>query len=214
MPSIPDAQLLVVQAVVLGNVSQTGVNTKNVEFVFHFRRLATTFPLSKAAFEVAFQSNIAATVIANLNAAYTQTANQVRCLNDATDANYSNARSVVGGITGDQQQNFDTLVLQYKTGYRGKSGRGSKHFAPLTATDTLGNTLVAGTVTAWQTVAGTLAAQFTDGVGNVWRPVILSRKLSQLKTNPTVVFTNDVTNILLNKTTGTMKKRKVKTIVA
>lgn len=214
MASIPDDQLLILEIVLAGNISQTGVNTKNVDFVFHFRRIATTIPLSKGALESVFQTNFAVPFLAQLNAAYTQVSNKVRCVNDATDAPLTVARAIAGGVMGDQQQNFDTLVVQLKTGFRGKSGRGSKHFAPLSAADTLGNTLVAGTVTAWNLLVPKFYTNFTDSLGNAWAPCILSRKLSQLKTNPTTVVTNDITSALLNKTTGTMRRRKVATVTA
>lgn len=214
MPSIPDAQLIHMEVVVSGNVSQTGVATKLIEFVFAYRRTTFTVVADKASFEAGFQTKVPAAVLPLLNAAYLQSANKVRWLDDATDAPLTVARAVAGAVVGDQQQNFDTLVFQFKTAYRGKSGRGSKHFAPLTAADTLGNILVAGTITAWNAIVPNMLTSFTDSTGNVWRPCIFSRKLSAIKANPTTVITNDLVAAILNKTTGTMRRRKVKTITA
>lgn len=222
--AIPANQLINIEIISKGIIAAGGSNAKAVNNVYTFRRTNTTLPVSKPNIEAAFQAAIMIPVTNALNAAYTQTGNALRFLNDATDPHQLVARAVAGQIAGARQQNYDAVAMTLRTAYRGKSGRGSKHFSPISEADTTGDVLVAGAVTLWNLVKAALLAGFTDSDGNFWTLTIVSRfaevgpsgnpPLSQLKTNPTTVFSNDVFAILLDKTTGTMRKRKAATVIA
>lgn len=214
MPVIPSNELIHVEIVMAGVVSGTGVSAKNFFNVFHFRRTNLGLPVDKGQIEAAFQTAIADGIVALLNAAYVQSYNSVRFLDDATDPPEITTHSTAGGITGAAQENFDAVTVQIKTGYRGKNGRGAKHFGPLSNADSVGNTLTSGAITAWQAAMAAYLAGFVDAGANQWLPVIFSRKLSFIKSNPTTVFTNDVTRVVLNKTLGTMRRRKIRTVTA
>jgi hypothetical protein len=218
MPSIPTNLITFVEIVSRGIVTQTGVPSKNFFSVWQFRRTNNFQPLSKTDIEGHFQTTYMVPLIALLNAAYLQVSNDVRFLDDATDPFQSIPRTVVGGIVGVAQQNYDSVAYQFQTGYRGKSGRGGKRLGPLSDADTLQNVLTGAALIAWTALRGVFLGGFSDTNGNVWVPTVVSKGvppgLSQLRTNPTRVFANDVVGVVLNKTTGTMRRRKVRTIVA
>lgn len=212
MPSLPATSLVNCEILMKGSIAAEGASVRNVEFVFHFKRTTNVNPVDKGHIAAAFQSSIGAAVLAALNAAYTQSANWVRFLDDALDNYGSTTEAGVGAITGDPLGDFVAVVLQLKTGLRGKSYRGSKHFAPASESDSIGNTINAGAQTNFNAIGTAILAGFTDSDGNIWLPTIFSRHLSQVQTNPTTVVANQITSFVLNKTLGTMRRRKSKTV--
>lgn len=218
MPSIPSTQLIHVECIVTGIIASGGATAKTIQSVFQFRRTATVLAVDKTQIDSAFQTAYIVPLGALQNAAYLQSQNSVRFLNDATDPPTITAHNVAGGVIGARSQDYDAVTYQYTTGYRGKSGRGSKHFAPLSEADALGDVLTGASLANWIAFKAVLLAGFTDGAGNIWVPCVVSKGAeppkSQLKVNPTTVFSNDVLSIKLNKTLGTMRRRKVRTVIA
>lgn len=220
MATIPSTQLVHCEIVTSGVVAAGGSTTKIISNVFQFRRTNTAQPVDKASIEAAFQTAYMVPLLAMLNAAYTQSNNAIRFLNDATDPVSKISRSVVGGVVGERSQGFDAVCYQMITGYRGKSGRGSKHFGPITEDDATADVLVAPALANWVAYKAILLGGFTDAETNVWVPCVVIKNpeppkpRSQLITNPTTVLANDVISVLLNKTLGTMRRRKAKTVTA
>lgn len=191
-----------------------GGAVKPIYNVWHFRRLANVAPPVKSQIDTAFQAAIMVPVLALLNVDYTQTANTVRFFDDALDAPNSFPQSGVGGGTGMRMETFVTAVLNYKSATKGKFARGSKHLAPIGENQSNGDVLEAATVTLLTAVGTAYLAGFTDASGNVWKPVVKSGKPpAQYKTNQVTVVTYDVISFSVNKTTGIMKRRKVRTVV-
>jgi hypothetical protein len=121
----------------------------------------------------------------------------------------------VGAVAGDSMPMHCSVFILLKTGLKGKSYRGSKKFGPLSESDTAAggdDILDAGALTKWGALNTAIVQPFTDGSGVVWTPCIVSRKLSQLKVNPTTVVQNQVTVGLLRKSIGRMKKREAKSV--
>jgi hypothetical protein len=212
---IPATSLVNIECVMNG-VSAAGGSTNRLwAFVFHFRRTATIGPASKTAFETAFQANIAIPICAALNASYAQSNNAIRWLNDALDAPMFVTRAVAGSITGDRMMTADSSYILFRTGLRGKSYRGSKHLGPMSESDSTAGTddiWNAGALTRLGAVALAVLTGFTDSGGNVWVPSVVSRKLSQMVTNPTIIVANDITAAAVNKRIGTMRHRKVRSV--
>jgi hypothetical protein len=212
---IPATQITQVEIIANGIAAAGGSNNKKFEFVFAFRRTSNVNPLVKANIETAFQTAIMIPVTNALNNRYAQTFNTVRYLNDALDAPVPVARAVAGAIAGDGMPMHNAAYLLARTGLRGRSYKGGKHFGPLSEADTTAGTediLNAASLILWGLVATAWLAGFTDANGNVWAPCILSRTLSQLTANPTNVVTNDVTQILINKRVGRMRHREVQSV--
>jgi len=119
-----------------------------------------------------------------------------------------------GTRTGDRLPLFNAACIQCRSDARGRSYRGSKHFAPVSESDTTDDTLTGAGLTNWQTLAAALdpSALFLTGLnGSVWQFVILSPTLSNLTANPSIfTFSTVIANggTILNAKVGTMKRRK------
>ena len=193
-----------------------GGGVKNFFNIYHFRRTTTANPLVRANVQTAFQTAIMAPVLAALNVDYTQTGNTLRFFEDPTDAPITVSQTGVGAIAGDRLPDFSAVVVQLKTGVRGKAGRGSKHYGPIAESDTTGDDLVTGSVTRFDAVGAAIVAGFTDSDGNIWVPGLKGAKRigspAQYIIAPTTTVWTDVTSSLLNKSLGTMRHRKIKTV--
>lgn len=204
------------QIVSYGVMAASGSGSKNIVNVYNWRRTNIVNPLSKVNIESAFQTAIMVPVTAALAASYTQSKNSVRFFDDATDPPFDVARAVAGAIATVRAESFLAAVIRFKTGIKGRSGMGRKHYGPIADADAEGDVLLAGAITRFGTVKTAVLAGFTDSDSNVWVPIVLSTKLtggSQLLFNPTTVIANDITSGILNKTVGTMRRRKTATVV-
>jgi len=212
---IPLNQVTVAEIVMRGLIAAGGSNAIKTAFVFHYRRLATSVDPSKTALNAAFVAGPVAAIAAALSSDWAASLHDIRWVNDATDQYASIAATEVGAITGDRLSSHASAYLLFRTGLRGRSYRGSKHLGPMSESDVtsadedLFNT---GALTRLAAINTALAATLTDSTGNQWKLTLLSRKLSQLKTHPTTVITNDVTQLLVNKRVGTMLRRKVASV--
>lgn len=193
-----------------------GGAVKNFFNIYHFRRTTTVNVLSKAHINSQFQTSIMTPVLAALNVDYTQTLNTVRFFENATDPAIQFTETSVGGVSGDRLPDFAAAVVQLKTAVRGKVGRGSKHYGPIAESSTTGDDLTAGAVTLFSAVGAAIIAGFTDSDGNIWVPGLKGAPRTgqpmQYKVNPTTTAWTDITSYVLNKSLGTMKRRKIRTV--
>lgn len=192
-----------------------GSNVKNIFNVWHYRRVSGGATPVKANIEARFQSNVMAAMLLLLNVDYTQTQNTVRFFDDALDAPIGFPETGVGAVMGDRMETCIASVFSYKSTTKGKFARGNKHLAPMSESQSVGDVWNSGTITLIQDVASAYLAGFVDTDGNSWIPVVKSNKFpAQYKTNPTTVVTYDVVSVTVNHTAGTMRRRKVKTVVS
>lgn len=195
-----------------GMIDAGGSNTVNTQFVFHYRRTNSALPITKAALDTIFQANHAAPIIAALSAKWNQLSNAVRVVNDAQDQQTFFTHANVGAIIGDRLASYAAVFMLFRTGLRGRSYRGGKHFGPFAESDVGDDVLNAGAIARVQTIATALALPLTDSNGNNWNLGILSRDLSKLTPNPTTIVFNDATEIRFNKRLGTMRGRKANSV--
>jgi len=212
---LPTTSLFIAEIQAAGIATAKGSNDKNSLSVFHFRRGSAGATLSEANVEAAFQTAIMLPITNLLNNRYAQTFNTVRMIEDAERLSLQVTRAVAGQIAGDSMPMHMAAMTLARTQFRGRRFLGKKHLFPLSEADTTGATadlLNAGALALHATFNAAWLAGFTDSDGNVWLPIILSRKNSQLKTNPTTVVFSNVTSILTNKRVGRMRKREVKSV--
>jgi len=198
------------------NAVARGGGVKNFYNIFHFSRANNALAISESTIAAAFATAIQTPLLAALNVDYTQTALTVRLFEDSTRITYILSQSGVGAISGDRLPDFGSVTIQLKSTVRGRSGRGSKHLGPIAESDTTGDDLVSGAVTRFQTLGAAIVAGFTDSNSNVWTPGLKGapRLLSpaQYLVNPTTTVFTSITSYLLNKSLGTMRRRKIKTV--
>jgi hypothetical protein len=211
--TIPANQIIHAEIQMQGVAAPGGSNSVNIDNVYHYRRTTTVNPVTKAALEAAFQAGPVASILLALNARYTQSATTVRWIDDALDQALPFAEAGVGAVAGDPQSTIDAVYIKMRTGVKGRSYRGSKHYAPLSEADaTIGDVLNAAAITRFGAIITALNTPLVDGNGNTWVLQVFSRTLSQTLINPTNIVANDVTSILLNKRIGRMKRRETKSV--
>lgn len=221
MPAPPNTY---VQIVASGTLAAAGSGTKNVANVFIYKRTSTTFALSNPLVEAAFNAAVMVPYLAAANARYSQTGTTVRQIDDAASLATNVVRSGVGAIATASFPDYVAVCFRLYTALRGRSWRGSKHFAAPSEADTTGDILTGAGLALWQAVGVALAANLTDANGNIWVPQVMSFYSTpvkgqpkvintQLTINPTIIGTQPVTAVVLNKTVGIMRRRKTKSVI-
>ena len=84
-----------------GIIASAGSTTKFANFVFHFKRTTLITTVNPTSLDNAFNTNIAALVLAAINVRFTGTHHSVRCINDALYAPVFISRTGAGVISGD-----------------------------------------------------------------------------------------------------------------
>lgn len=210
---IPNNQKIVAEIVVPARQAAAGSNDAPSINVFHFRRTTISNPWDSAAIGARFVATIGAALLAASNVRYTPGSVRVRCVNDAQDPYLDTAFAGVGAIATDSLPSDDAIVVILNSAIRGKSFQGRKHFGSGSEADTTGDILVGAGLARWNALAAAVLAGFTiAATGEVWKPCVLSRKLSQIKLNPTTVVTNDVVRAPLDLNIGTMRRRRTRTV--
>lgn len=205
-----------VEIATLAVAASEGGGVKNFANIYHFRRPSPTGTLNKANVETAFNTAITPSVLAALSIDYTQTMDNVRMIDDALDPILSVTRSGVGGRGGERLPDFCAVGMRMNSATRGRFARGSKHYGPIAESDSIGDVFLnPAAIARFQAIAAAVLAGFTDSDGNLWQPVILSRKPpAQYLTNPVTLVTYPCIACIVNKTIGIMKRRKVRSLAA
>lgn len=204
------------EVIMHGLITSGGAGSINTQFVFHYKRGSTAPALTKAALDTIFQSGVAVSICAALNARWTQTINTIRWLDDPLDVAVPFTHAVVGSIAGDSLSSHLAGYILMRTGLRGRSYRGSKHFGPFSESDvTTPNDDIfnAGCLARLVTIQGNVGATLTDTNFNAWDPVVYSRKLSLPTLQPIAsIVSNVVQTVLVNKRVGNMRRRQAKSL--
>lgn len=194
---------------ILGTLATTGAGNKNVLNVFHYRLLSGNTD-GPAAILSLFLSNVWATVAAALNVAYVGVTSQIRFMDDATVGFTIGAVPASGVITGARLPTASAVVFPLRAAQRGKIYRGSKHFGGITEAHVTGDELNATGLPFFQAITPKLSLVLSGTLGT-YQPTVLSRSQSQTAKNATTIISSDITGALLNKTIGTMRRRKERT---
>lgn len=196
---------------ITGLVGLTGGGSKRVANVFHYTHYTTGTPASKASILSFFLTNVWNQIGPLLSVDYVGESSAIRIMDDPKDQFLAGAAPDSGAVTGDRLPNDMAAVFLLRTAQRGRNFRGSKHFGPIAESATTKDELSTAAVTAWGAVATALGATMTVS-GEEYRPCVLSKTLSDLVADPSVLQGSLITQALLNKTIGTMRRRREKTI--
>lgn len=191
-------------------VPTTGGSSKTIINNYHYVNTGT-LGSTKAQIYTAWNAGPGAAVAARLSIAATAQQVTIRHIDDATDIPLVVGTGTSGTLALPRLSTAMAVNMYFKTGQRGKSYRGFKHFGPLAAADTLNDELTAAGVIAWGTLLTALLANVVPAGGAILNPSIFSRKLSQALVNPTTIINTAIQSGRVDKTLGTMKHRKEKT---
>lgn len=212
MPSIPDASITNAELIVQGTYAAAGSDVKKIAAVFHYKRSATSGVLSKTALKNIFVSSVWDDFLAAVSDRYTGTIIRVRWLDDALDPYQDFAEVNPGLIATDSLPSNDTVFMLLRTGLRGRSYQGKKHFVGVSEAQTTGDVLTGAGLALWQALRDAVAANIVDANGQTWQPSVYSRLLSLPTVNPTTIVNTVVTSVALNKRVGNMKRRVVASV--
>jgi hypothetical protein len=203
----------VYEIIIKGHYVATGTTVKNLANVFHYKyNSGGVSPGSASDLLTAFLAGPWAAISAQLTTAYVGDDSLCRRLDDAL-AQFISGGAPANGARATPRFPGDVAVAYLlRTPSRGKSFKGSKHFGPVAAADVVGDEISGGAVAAWTAVGVSMGNVLVGAGGTNYQPVILSRVLSQLRFNPTTLVGDVVNAVLLNKTIGTMRRRKEKTV--
>jgi len=184
--------------------------------IYHFHRLDNTPSIVEGQLASEVNDILAGPIIAATNARYSLDQWEERPLDDPAAATFVMPINDSGAIGNDASAyaNQSAVYMLIRTGYRGKSYKGSKHYAGIDEAHVTKDELVTTGLTLWTAVRDALRSLITapieDVSGNIWYPFILSRELSSLGPTdiPAVVSGADWNSVELNLTVGTMKHRK------
>lgn len=213
--AIPDGDIQFAEIGLSGLMTAGGGSAITTYNIFTYRRTNSPGAADKTGLEAAFYGGVGAALILALNARWTYEFNAVRWMNDYNDPTVFFAHNDPGNVAGDSMPSDQAAFLLLKTVMRGRSFKGSKHFAPMSETDTTtaGDVFNAACLTRLGDIATAMAAPLTDGNGNIWNPCVVSRKLSSLQLLPIAfVRGEDITQILVNKRVGSMTRRKTRSV--
>jgi len=209
---LPDAQQRYFEIVLKGTQAAAGSGVAPAINVFNYYRVTVAAAINKAQISAAFAATVVTPLLAAANARYSPNLTLIRNLDDKTDLPVSTAVAGAGAIATDSEPSDDAVYILLRSSLRGKSYRGGKHFAGTSEVDTTGDVLTGAGLTRWQAVRDACKANFTDAGGNVWAPVIVSRKLSNFVPVPAVIVSAFVSDALLDLNIGTMRRRRTKTV--
>ena len=213
--AIPLTSVTHAEVIMRGIIASGGSNAVNTQFVFQYRRIATVVAPTKTALATAFQAGPGVAIIAALNNRWSEQSVTVRWIDDALDQEVPFANVNAGAIAGDSLASHIAGFMLFRTGIKGRSYRGGKHFGPFSEADVTAasdDIFNAAALTRIAAIATALAAPIVDATPNTWKLCIYSRVLSQSRQNPTTIITNDVATILVNKRVANMKRRQVKSV--
>lgn len=204
----------VLEFLIKGTVATTGSGTKNFFNVFHYRSNTIPVPDSKVAVLNFFLSAIWSLAGASLSSAYTGVESDVRLLDEATDQYAVGNVPASGAVAGARLPTDVSASVLLRTSLRGKNYRGAKRFGPLASSDVVNDEITAAAITAhWAALIAALSGGMTGGgLSGTYTPIVVSRFKSQLSVDPTTIDGAPITAALLNKTVGTMRRRKEKTV--
>jgi len=200
-----------------GTVPTTPSGVKPIIQVYHFYQVAIV-PIAEdlPSLLASFDGQMAATLGAALNVDYTGQKYTGRYMDDPTSPEITAAAVPPNGTrTGDRLPLFNAATIRLLSSNRGRSYNGSKHFAPVSESDTTDDTITGTGLTNWTAVEAVLATPLllSGANGSAWELIVLSTILSNLTANPSVFTFSTLTPAraaALNAKIGWMRRRKSK----
>ena|SRR5436190_5821899 len=172
--------------------------TKAIDNVYDFRRTTTGGSPVKTQIITAFKTLILTPLANCLSVSYVKQFIDIRFLDDVKDPVLTVADGVNGAVAGDSLPTLNNVLMQLKTGVRGRRYRGFKFYGPIAESHTLLDYLTGAAITLWATFQTAYLAGFTDASGFVWQPYLVSPKSSNLKTDPPIIVGNIINGTQVN----------------
>lgn len=206
----------VAQLIMKCTVGAGGSNTKDFYTTFYYRNVSPGVDATKASLKASFMTQFYAAFLAAVNSSWASAELRVRFMNNRTDPTLAIAMAGTGAITTDALPKHNTVVVNLGGAIRGQQYRSRRFFAPANEVDTTLDVLVAG-LTRWQAVRDACLLPLTDQLSRSWVPTMLimgkkTAPVSNLKVQPCIITTEDITTAVLDIQVSSMKKRRVRVV--
>jgi hypothetical protein len=199
------------EIIVQGTVATSGGGSKQFVNAFHVQTAAAVPATTKAQLWTGFAAAIWTPLAAFLSVDYVGSAASVRWMDNALDIPVVTGVPANGGTALPRLDTALAVTLLLRTNNKGRSYRGSKHFGPIATADVLKDELTAGALVNWHAVLATITGVFATAA-DTYYCTVYSRKLSQPLVNPTTIINTAIqASSRVNKTIGTMRRRKERT---
>jgi len=187
---------------------------KTAQNVFHLRRIAVVNDPVKTAVMAAMKTAWIDPWLAAAADQVTAVRMSCRWMQDPNDpaVEVTPAGVVVGQVASDAVPNQNTASFLLRTALKGKRYRGAKRFAGVPEAHTTRGVLTGAGLVLWQALQTALGTSITDATPNTWKLCVVSRANSDFEVSPCVVSSQDVTQILLNKTCGSQDSRRADSV--
>ena len=206
--ALADADKKNFEITVVGTYAALGGQAQNTFTPLAYRRTNFGAPFNATAVITAFHAQCKANWKLAVSANWSWVKTSIRCLNSPTELATEVTVGEVGAIAGDSLPGYACAVIHKGSSLRGRSFNGRCYIPGIGESSTTGNALTAGAQALFDALATDLKTGITDAGGVNYVPAILSRKLSDLVIDPSVVVMTDTASTIARSVLGRLSSRK------
>ena len=197
---------------VRGTLAALGGQSQSTVTPFHYIRTTFANPHLGANAIAAFHTACQAELLACCNLNWSWDRTTIRCLNSPTETEVTANVGLPGGIAGDMLPSYCAGIITKKTALRGRSYRGRSYIPGVPETGTTGNAATAGQLALYNALADKLDLPITAAPAITYIPAVLSRKLSNLIADPSIVIATPILDCFARSVLGRLSSRKSRTL--
>lgn len=205
---LTDAQKIDFEIVVQGTLAALGGQAQQTITPLHYRRASFGSAYDAAQLLTAFHAAVQTQWLACCSVSWNWDLTKVRCLNSPTEAFVQSTVNLAGGIIGDMLPSYAAAVFHKASALRGRSYNGRMYLAGIPESGTTGNALTAGQKILTDALATVLDGPVTTAAGITYNPTVLSRKLSNLVIDPSVIVATPVVLVTSRSVLGRLSSRR------
>lgn len=184
--------------IVGGTALATGeTRIKNIVNVYDLYRTTSAGAPSKTGIMTQFKTSILTPLAACLSVSYVKSYMEARWIDDLFDPFTLVSDGVNGTVVNDSLPSVNNVVMQLKTGVRGRRARGFKYYGPIAESHTTLDYLNSTAIALWATFQAAYLAGATTG-GDTWLPYLVSPASSNFKSDPPSIVGRPITSTIVN----------------
>ena len=196
---------------VVGTLAALGGQSQQTITPLHYRRTTFGNPYVGAGALTAFLAQHQVPWLAAASVSWSWDRVTIRCLNSPTETEVTANVAAAGVVAGDMLPSYCAAVITKKTALRGKSYRGRCYVPGVPETGTTGNACTVPQLALYDTLANLLDLPFVAAPAVTFIPTVLSRKLSNLIADPSVVVATPILDCFTRSVLGRLSSRRSRT---
>lgn len=196
------------EVIVSGTTAALGGTAQTTLTPLHYRRTTFATNFSATAFITAFHTAVKTAWKDSCSVSWSWDKTSIRCLNSPTETATEVTVGEAGAVAGDMLPSYVAAVMTKNTAKRGRSYRGRMYLPGIPESGTTGNAATVGEKALLDALAALLDNSVVDAAGLTYVPMVLSRVLSTLTSDPASVFATQITSIVAKSVLGRLSSRK------